>query len=89
MNPAGAQLAPSAATLPFPGPLHDMAASDPLRALEAVRQLREAMNDAEALAVAVARSQGRPWRAIAAPLGQPFRTVHRHFRHLDHGRAAA
>lgn len=77
-----------AASLAFLGPLNDMAASNPLVALEAVRQLRAALADAEALAVAVARTQHRSWRAIAQPLGVPHCTAFRQFRHLDRTNAA-
>lgn len=79
----GEQLREAADSLPFVKPLHDMATTEPLAALNAVQHLRAVLDDAEALAVVVARSRRLTWREIADPLGLPQRTAHRHFHHLD------
>ena len=68
---------------PFVAALHNVAVDDPLAAVEAVAKLRAVLDDAEALAVSVARVNGYTWTEIAQAVGRPMPTVHRHFQHLD------
>lgn len=83
VSPVGEHVRQAADTLPFVGPLNDLAVEDPLAALAAVQRLRWVLGDAEALAVTVARSRRFTWQEIAGATGSTVSTAHRHFQHLD------
>lgn len=52
---------------------------DPLKALQALAELRREVERREAVAVRRARSDGVAWAAIAAMLGVSKQAVHRKF----------